>query len=186
MDTLCLVQPAQEHLEQIADFRREFLAAGSSMDGCGPLVRMEDPMDWLLDTAARSRLETLPAGRVLSTQMLCVREADGRLVGMIQLRHTLNDYLRKYAGHIGYSVRPSERRKGCGTWMLGAMLPVCRAAGLEKIMVACLDTNPASRNIIRAWGGVYDRTVHEPEEDVNLEQYWIDLLHGAVRRQREK
>lgn len=133
-------------------------------------------MEWLLEREAASRLETLPPGRVLSTQMLCVRETDGRLVGMIQLRPILNDYLRKYAGHIGYSVRPSERRKGYGAWMLGAMLPVCRSAGLEKIMVACLDTNPASRSIIRAWGGIYDRTVHEPEEDVNLEQYWIDLL----------
>ncbi len=176
MDTLSLVKPDQTYMEQIADFRREFLAAGSSMDGCGPLHRMEDPMEWLLEREAASRLETLPPGRVLSTQMLCVRETDGRLVGMIQLRPILNDYLRKYAGHIGYSVRPSERRKGYGAWMLGAMLPVCRSAGLEKIMVACLDTNPASRSIIRAWGGIYDRTVHEPEEDVNLEQYWIDLL----------
>ena len=47
-------------------------------------------------------------------------------------------------------------------------------------MVACLDTNPASRSIIRAWGGIYDRTVHEPEEDVNLEQYWIDLLRQTA------
>ena len=112
MDTLSLVKPDQAYLEQIADFRREFLAAGSSMDGCGPLHRMEDPMEWLLEREAASRLETLPPGRVLSTQMLCVRETDGRLVGMIQLRPLLNDYLRKYAGHIGYSVRPSERRKG--------------------------------------------------------------------------
>ena len=42
-------------------------------------------------------------------------------------------------------------------------------------MVACLDTNPASRRIILSCGGVYSRTVHEPEEDVNLEQYWITL-----------
>lgn len=59
--------------------------------------------------------------------------------------------------------------------MLGAVLPVCRDIGLDKIMVACLDTNPASRKIILSWGGVYDRTVHQPEEDVNLEQYWIKL-----------
>ena len=180
MDALRLVKPVREHLRQISDFRRELLEADSSMDGCGPLHRMEDPMEWLLAITAQSRLETLPEGRVLSTQLLCVRETDGRLVGMIQLRRTLNDYLKKYAGHIGYSVRPSERRKGYGTWMLGAMLPVCRDAGLERIMVACLDTNPASRNIIRAWGGVYDRTVHEPEEDVNLEQYWIDLLRQTA------
>lgn len=173
MNMLRLVRPETEHLPQIADFRRELLAAGSSMDGCGPLIRLEDPMEWLLHVQAMSRLETLPEGRVLSTQLLCLR--GDILVGMIQVRHFLNDYLEKYAGHIGYAVRPSERRKGYGTWMLGAVLPLCRDIGLEKIMVACLDTNPASRKIILSWGGVYDRTVHEPEEDVNLEQYWIDL-----------
>lgn len=173
LDTLRLVRPGMEHLSQIADFRRELLNAGSSMDGCGPLIRMEDPMEWLLDTQARSRLETLPEGRVLSTQLLCMR--GDTLVGMIQVRHILNEYLEKYAGHIGYAVRPSERRKGYGAWMLGAVLPVCRDIGLDKIMVACLDTNPASRKIILSWGGVYDRTVHQPEEDVNLEQYWIKL-----------
>lgn len=104
-----------------------------------------------------------------------MREPEGILAGMIQVRHFLNDYLEKYAGHIGYSVRPSERRRGVGTWMLRSVLPICRTIGLEKIMVACLDTNPASRRIILSCGGVYDRTVHEPEEDVNLEQYWIKL-----------
>ena len=173
MDMLRLVPPGTEHLSRVADFRGELLEAGSSMDGCGPLCRLEDPMEWLMEINALSRLETLPEGRVLSTQLLCLR--DEALVGMIQVRHFLNDYLEKYAGHIGYAVRPSERRKGYGTWMLGAVLPICRAAGLERIMVACLDTNPASRRIILSWGGVYDRTVHEPEEDVQLEQYWINL-----------
>ena len=120
MDTLSLVKPDQTYLEQIADFRREFLAAGSSMDGCGPLHRMEDPMEWLLEREAASRLETLPPGRVLSTQMLCVRETDGRLVGMIQLRPILNDYLKKYAGHIGYSVPsagpPAWRKSWWPAW----------------------------------------------------------------------
>lgn len=175
MSELRLVRPGTEHLAQIADFRREFLSAGSSMDGCGPLRRMEDPMEWLLQVQAVSRLETLPEDRVLATQLLCLREPEGTLAGMIQVRHFLNDYLEKYAGHIGYSVRPSERRRGVGTWMLRSVLPICRTIGLETIMVACLDTNPASRRIILSCGGVYDRTVHEPEEDVNLEQYWIKL-----------
>jgi len=175
METLCLVKPSEQYLRQIAGYRREFLDAGSSMDGCGPLRQSEDPMDWLIRMEAMSHLETLPEDRVLSTQFLCIRTEDGRLVGMIQVRHYFNDYLEKYAGHIGYSVRPSERRKGYGTWMLRAILPYCRSLGLEKILVCCLDTNPASRNIIRANGGVYESTVHEPDRDVNLERYWITL-----------
>ena len=39
-----------------------------------------------------------------------------RIVGIIDFRHTLNDFL-KDLGHCGYSVRPSERRKGFATEM---------------------------------------------------------------------
>ncbi len=175
MDMLCLAKPDKQYLQQIASYRQDFLDAGSSMDGCGPLRRFDDPMEWLLQIEAMSHLETLPDGKVLSTQFLCVRPEDGRLVGMIQVRHYFNDYLEKYAGHIGYSVRPSERQKGYGSWMLREVLPYCRSLGLDKILVACLDTNPASRKIILSAGGVYESTVHEPDRDINLERYWITL-----------
>ena len=66
---------------------------------------------YLEDTMRYTREETLPEGMVLATQFLCIRKSDNRLVGMIQVRHYLNDFLRTFGGHIGYSVRPSERRK---------------------------------------------------------------------------
>jgi predicted acetyltransferase len=94
---------------------------------------------------------------------------------MLQLRHTLNDYLRRYAGHIGYSVRPSERRRGVAKWMLAAALPYCRELGLRRVMIACEPWNEGSRRTILANGGVFEKTVHEPEEDIDLEQYWITL-----------
>ena len=175
MDIIKLVIPTEEQLDQVWAYRQECFEADSSMDGCGPLRFNESAQQWLADVRAYMDPATVPEGKVQATQFLSVRESDGRLVGMIQVRHILNEYLEKYAGHIGYAVRPSERRKGYGAWMLGAVLPVCRDIGLDKIMVACLDTNPASRKIILSWGGVYDRTVHQPEEDVNLEQYWIKL-----------
>ena len=43
-----------------------------------------------------------------STQFVCERVSDGRIVGMLQVRLALNDYLLHYGGHIGYSVRPDE------------------------------------------------------------------------------
>ena len=175
MDTLSLVKPGEQYLQQVAGYRQEFLDADSSMDGCGPLRRFENPMDWLLQIEAMSHLETLPDDRVLSTQFLCVRSEDNRLVGMIQVRHYFNDYLEKYAGHIGYSVRPSERRKGYASWMLREVLPYCRSLGLDKVLVACLDTNPASRKVILSNGGIYESTAHEPDRDVQLERYWITL-----------
>ena len=170
-----LIRPSEEWLEEVRAYRQEFLAADSSMDGAGPLRRYEDPAEWLAELRLYEDPATVPEGKVQATQFLCVRPSDGRLLGMLQLRHTLNDYLERIAGHIGYSVRPSERRKGVASWMLHEALPYCRSLGLSRVMLACLTENEASRRTILANGGVYDRTVYEPDEDVYLEQYWITL-----------
>lgn len=170
-----LVPPSEDLLEEVRAYREEFLAAGSSMDGAGPLRRYEDPAAWLAVVRSYTDPATVPEGRVQASQFLCLRKSDGRVLGMIQIRHTLNEYLEKYAGHIGYSVRPSERRKGVAAWMLGAALPFCRQIGLTRVMIACEPWNEGSRRTILANGGVYEKTVHEPEEDIDLEQYWIEL-----------
>ena len=60
-------------------------------------------------------------------QYIYVRESDDKIVGVIQIRRRFNEFLEKYAGHIGYSVCPSERRKGYATQMLGLVLPICRS-----------------------------------------------------------
>lgn len=175
MEKLVLKIPTRQFSDQIMSFRQELLQSGSSMDGCGSLRRTENPEDWFREIESLSKKETLPASRVVSTQFLYVRERDDRLVGMIQIRHELNDYLKNYAGHIGYCVRPSERQKGYAKQMLHDCLSYCRKLGLTKVLVACIDSNEASRRTILANGGVYESTVLEPEIAVNLERYWIDL-----------
>lgn len=175
MDKLILIKPITSFADQIVSYRQEFLDCGSSMDGCGSLRCMPDPNDWLDQVKLYSSKNTVPEDKVQSTQFICIRESDNRLVGMIQVRHYFNEYLEKYAGNIGYSIRPSERRKGYGTRMLRLVLPFCREIGLDRILIACLDTNDGSRKIILANGGIYDSTVFEPDKQVNLERYWITL-----------
>ena len=175
IEHLQLILPTAEYREQIAAYRQEFLDAGDSMDGTGPLRRMADPMEWLAVTERFRHEDTVPNGWVQATQFLCVREADNRLVGMIQVRHCFNAFLKEYGGHIGYSVRPSERRKGYACWMLNAVKPFCREIGLSAIMVTCLTKNDFSRRVILKNGGVYDATVHEPMDNQDIERYWITL-----------
>ena len=175
MDTIKLVLPAEGFLGQAWDYRRECEAADSDMDGCGPIDTSESARQWLADTRAYADPATVPEGKVQATQFLAVRASDGRLVGMIQIRHYFNEYLEKYAGHIGYSVRPSERRKGYAKEMLRLALPFCRQIGLDKVLISCEPDNPGSRRTILANGGVYESTVHEPGEDIDLERYWITL-----------
>ena len=181
-ESLLFVLPSIEYMEEIRAYRQEFLDAGDSMDGAGPLRRFDDPAAWLQVVESYMQPETLPADMVQATQFICVRESDRKLVGMLQVRHYFNDYLKKYAGHIGYSVRPSERRKGYATWMLRQGLDFCRTIGLTRVLVCCRVENEASRRTILANGGVYESTVTETERNIELQRYWIDLAVPAPER----
>ena len=174
-ETMKLVRPTMEYDAAIQAYRREFLESGDSMDGGGSLRRFERTQDWLDYVEAFKRAETTPTPWAPASQFLYVRETDGKVVGVIQVRHSFNEYLEKYGGHIGYSVAPSERRKGYATRMLGAVLPECRRLGLDRVLVTCAQGNEGSRKTILNNGGVYESTVYDPEENCDLERYWIDL-----------
>lgn len=145
------------------------------MDGCGSLRKAGSPAEWLADVTSCMNPAALPKGKVQTTLFLAVRESDKKVVAMIQVRHSFNEYLEKYAGNIGYSTRPGERRKGYAKEMLRMVLPFCREIGLDKVLVTCEPNNSASRRTILANGGVYERTVHEPDKDMDVERYWIIL-----------
>lgn len=175
MDTLILIKPSIEYADQIKEYRQEFLDAGDSMDGCGPLRRLDDPEEYLKACKDYENIETVPQDKVQATQFFCVRMNDGKIIGMIQVRHYFNEYLEKYAGHIGYSIRPGERRKGYAKEMLNLALPFCREIGLDKVLITCRDGNIGSEKTILANGGIYESTIYEPNSDRYLKRFWIHL-----------
>ena len=172
---MLLIEPTMAYAKDIEAYRQEFLDIEGSMDGCGSLRRCATAEAWIEKSLAGKDPKNVPSDRVPATQFIYVRETDDRVVGMLQLRHCFNEYLEKYAGHIGYSVRPSERRKGYATAMLHDALPRCRELGITDVLISCLTDNEGSRRTILRNGGVYESTVHEPERDRDLERYWIHL-----------
>jgi predicted acetyltransferase len=89
--------------------------------------------------------------RVAQTNLWLI---DGEeFLGQLSIRHTLNRRLRFKGGHIGYSVRPSQRRRGYATLMLRLALPVAHRMGIDPALITCDDTNIASRRVIEANGG---------------------------------
>jgi len=174
-DTFKLLKPDETMLDEIASYRAAFLAAGDSMDGTGPLRRIEDPAEWIAVCRAGENRETTPPNWVPSEQFVFLRESDQRIVGMITFRHEFNDFLRDFGGNIGYSVHPEERRKGYAKRMLRECFKICRAFGLDRVLVSCLVENEASKSTILACGGVYEKTVYCERENVHLQRYWISL-----------
>lgn len=170
-----LIEPTEGYFRQIREYRQEFLDCGDSMDGTDGLRHMEDPEQWVKHCRLSKDPDTVPEGMVPATQYIFVREDDDKIVGMLQIRHCLNDYLEKFGGHIGYSVAPSERRKGYASQMLREALPKCKELGIDEVLITCIDNNEASRKTILANGGSYESTVYEPDENVYLERYRITL-----------
>jgi predicted acetyltransferase len=96
------------------------------------------------------------------------------LVGHVNIRHALSERLKKIGGHIGYAIRPSQRRKGYGMKILELALVRAKKIGLKKPLVTCDERNMASRKIIERNGGQYQDT-NEVENHM-VRRYWISLL----------
>ncbi|MFD7877125.1 GNAT family N-acetyltransferase [Streptomyces sp. NPDC059766] len=104
-------------------------------------------------SAPRARRGWPSPTRLVHATHWWIVEGDSYL-GAIDLRHYLNAVLLDVGGHIGYSVRPSFRRRGLATWAHGAVLPEARALGLDRVLVTCDDANTASARSIERNGGV--------------------------------
>lgn len=175
MDKCVLIKPDISFKKDIQAFRKEMLDTNSSMDGTGPLKRMDNIEEWLEFNRRSENEETVPENRVTCEQYIYVREADNKIVGMIQFRHYFNEFLEKYGGNIGYSIRPDERKKGYAKMMLADCLNICKLYGLEKVLVTCIQENEGSKRTILANCGVYESIIYCEPDDVYLERYWIHL-----------
>jgi len=115
----------------------------------------------------------LPLGYVPHTVWWLVKGPE--YLGRVDIRHQLNEQLLKLGGHIGYSIRSSQRRKGYGTLALKLALEKARELGLHKVLVTCDIDNIGSNKIIQANGGVLENTVEAGEGNPPKNRYWITL-----------
>ena len=97
------------------------------------------------------------------------------LIGAVNIRHCLNDYLLKYGGHIGDGVRPSERRKGYATEMIRLALMECRKLGINRVLFVCDKTNIGSAKSILKNGGVLENEFVDENGKIK-QRYWIEVI----------
>ncbi len=169
-----LTKPEESLAPALAEYRQEQLELGLGFEGISRLRNFEDPLEFLEDCRLFEREETLPVRTfVPSTQFVCVHLPEKTVVGVIQIRHRLNDNLLNFNGHIGYAVRPAWRGKGIAKWMLRMVLPHCKALGLASVLITCDKENEASRRTIEACGGRLEDIRMDGQTPVL--RYWISL-----------
>ena len=176
MARLYLKFPTIEDKSDVLEFMEEFLQSGQKIAGVGGLNKLGSYEEWIEKISAELNKETCGEGRVPATMFLTRRIEDNKLVGMVQVRHNLNDYLFKYGGHIGDCVRPSEQGKGYATEQIGMALDFCKELGIDEVLITCKKTNIASaRTIIKNGGKLENEIPNEFEDNVIMQRYWIEL-----------
>lgn len=164
---LKLVRPSMDYMDSALEFKAEFFKYGEKIINGSAMLDQLEYDEWL------ERLENGFEDFVPSSVFFGVVE--GRIVGIIDIRHNLdNEFLKAYAGHIGYSIRPSERNKGYATSMLLKGLEKGRSLGLSEVMLGCYESNLASRRVIEKAGGLLtEKKKYIDGRDLTI--YWIDL-----------
>lgn len=165
---MILRRPSQIDKEDILEMMAEFEREQSAYDGgfWNPDNFVYE--EWLEENIQAEAGLNIPENWVPAIQLVSFDEADHAL-GFLNLRLRLNDYLLEKGGHIGYSIRPSERGKGYAKESLRQGLQVAKDKNIHRALVTCSIKNPASRAVILANGGQLEDIRHETE------RYWIDL-----------
>jgi predicted acetyltransferase len=167
-----LLRPSMEYKDQVMNYRSEFIKNGDDLAGTSYLKRYDAYEDWLKFVWDNEE-ENTKHTEVTANVFLAVREEDNKLVGIINIRHTLNDYLYNYGGHIGYCVSRNERRKGYAKEMLKFALGQCNRLGIKKVLLICDADNIASAKTIKACRGILENEVLD--DGILIQRYWVEI-----------
>lgn len=174
MDDLILIKPTIEYEKELVTFRNSFINRGEVIQGGGDIENFESISKWIEKNNMMEKKETCPEDKVTATQYMLLRKNDRKVLGLINFRHYLNDYLKNYGGHIGYSIVHDERGKKYGKKQLILCLEKAKEKGLEKVLLTCDKNNISSKLTIESVGGIFEKEITQKNGIITL-KYWISL-----------
>lgn len=172
------VLPSIEYKQRAVEYINEFLVNDSQINGTGGLdwyLENSTYEHWLEKIRTDMDIANVAPERVPALTYFYIRKSDNMIIGMANLRLALNDTLRTEGGHIGYSVRPTERGKHYATDMLKNALKVYDKLGIQNIILVCDKENIASAKVIKHCGGVLENEFYSEKYGEYLQKYIIKI-----------
>lgn len=164
-------------MEWRSSYRRlveEFIEAGEPLIPFPLRFAHDDFPALIAKLESLARGIDLPEGFVPNTTFWLV-DRQSEVVGVSNLRHALTPRLRIDGGHIGYGIRPSQRRRGYGSSLLRATLAEARTMGLGRVLLICDRDNRGSIEVILRNRGQFDSEEYLPDQGTAVRRYWIAL-----------
>lgn len=188
MDRFFLEEPSQARKEEALEYLKEHIEYNSDINGVGGMDKCLNKTtyeDWLIEIQKRKDKEyAYSINRVPQQTFFLIRENDNKLIGTINIRYDLTKEMLEFGGHIGYGIRPTERRKGYNKINLYLGLLKAKEIGLKKVMLDCSVTNLGSEKTIQALGGIFERSGIDPYDNELTNVYWIEV-NDAIEKYKE-
>lgn len=179
MEQFYLEMPSLKRKNEIMEFVNEFVEYNSDMNGMGSLALIgegyscEEALEICKKSENKEYAERI--GRCQNRTFLLIRKNDNKIVGAINIRWNLSEEMLRFVGHIGYGIRPTERRKGYNKINLYLGMQEVKKMGLKRVMLDCDASNIASDKTLIALGGDLERTEIDPYDGILTKVYWFDV-----------
>jgi predicted acetyltransferase len=170
MTEVFLAKPALAYRDAYVEMMAEWDAAHENIVPWVLKLEYKNFSRLVAQLSDMARGAALKGGQVRSSTFWLLRR-DGTMLGASNLRHVLNDSLYEVGGHIGYGIRPSERRKGYATRLLALSLAEARKLGIRQARLSCDRENTGSEKVILKNGGVFDSEILE--EGRAVRRFWV-------------